>query len=73
MQTCETCRHWVRDAKLLSRDEFATGYGLCGPACNPQISSREPDMGAYTQAAHGSDAFFTTRADFGCIAHEPRE
>jgi hypothetical protein len=77
MQACETCRHWADGGFSL---ETARRLGLI--AADARIASCErahseadstaPLMVAYDAAGGGNDSFFT-RADFGCVAHEPRD
>lgn len=72
MQTCETCRHW-------SRADFShyqpDGFGHCVYAMMRLGSGAVDQRRAFTMSPDysGYESALFTRADFGCIAHEPRE
>ena len=77
MQTCETCRHWGSDDFNLKEDRRR---GFIAPEARLGICDRAEDEGASrdplfvaNDAAGGGNASLRTRADFGCVAHEPRE
>jgi hypothetical protein len=63
MQTCETCRHWER---------WKAKDGLAEPYIHPTMVGPVGDciLDAPRMMTEGE---IVTRADFGCIAHEPRE
>lgn len=77
MQTCETCRHWVDGGFYLQTARRLGLIATDAKIASCEYSGEEPDstaplMVAY-DAAGGGNASLFTRADFGCIAHEPRE
>lgn len=63
MQTCETCRHWRPPGTLEAEGWGDDEFGCCWNQSDPRFEAE----------LHEGPGILATRADFGCIAHEPRE
>lgn len=75
MQTCETCRHWgcysapVMVAGALAAHCAAAdsdGHG------QPETTSQKAWAVGRNPASSPEDGELFTRADFGCVCHEPK-
>lgn len=67
MTTCATCTHWD------TADE-AEAWGTCGAILGPQVRRvLTIETRAYLCDGSGYFACLTTRSDFGCTLHEPRD
>ncbi|KAB7788026.1 hypothetical protein F8B43_0031 [Methylorubrum populi] len=75
MQTCETCQHWVEsDPPEYVSDVHPSASALrrCGMP-REEFGEERPRAAVVAYGSEVEGAFLLTRADFGCIAHEPRD
>ena len=66
MGRCSTCKHWVKENG--NDDVFRECHGIVD-----SNSTTGKDHAAYTWDYEGYSSGITTRGDFGCVLHEPRE
>ena len=66
MNTCATCKHWKHPVGI--EGVFRECHGIV----DSNMTSREDHI-AYTWDYEGWSSGINTRADFGCVLHEPKE